>query len=375
MSNVQRTFGKTVTSNAGAPGNLILGLEYIELCVGNAQQAAHYLHSKFGFTPLQRSGLDTGALDETAFLLNARDVNLIVRSALQKGPVAEHVFRHGDSIRDIALAVDDVDAAFEQAVRNGAKPLMEPQPIGTAEHSMIKATVGTPGDVVHSLFQKGTAGAAYLPGGKLLEHASGKQQPSFKSIDHVALAVEQGQLEAWVDYYRSAFGFEITHEETTATALTGMRSKVVENKSRTVKFPIVEPRDGKKRSQVEEFLKYHNGPGVQHIALLCDDIASTVGLLRQCGVEFLDIPDDYYNMLPSRLGELGQQLQVLQTMRLLIDRDEWGELIQTFSRPITSRPTLFLELVQRNGARSFGAGNIRALFEAIEREQAARAGW
>ncbi len=375
MSNVQRTIGKTVTSDAAVPRNVVLGFEYIELYVGNAQQAAHYLHSKFGFTPSHRSGLDTGALDETAFLLNARDVNLIVRSALQKGPVAEHVFRHGDSIKDIALAVDDVDVAFEQAVRNGAKSLMEPQPIGTAEHSIIKATVGTPGDLVHSLVQKGIAGPPYLPDGKLLAKGSGEQKPSFTSIDHIALAIEQGQLEAWVDYYQSAFGFEITHEETTATELTGMRSKVVENKSHTVKFPIVEPLDGKKRSQVEEFLQYHNGPGAQHVALLCDDIASTVRLLRQCGVEFLDIPDDYYAMLPSRLGGLGRQLQVLQTMRLLIDRDEWGELIQTFSRPITSRPTLFLELVQRNGARGFGGGNIRALFEAIEREQAARAGW
>jgi 4-hydroxyphenylpyruvate dioxygenase len=220
--------------------------------------------------------------------------------------------------------------------------------------------IGGPGDLVHSLIQKPSPVRSTPNGGG-----------EFKGIDHVAIAVPPGSLDECAEYYRRVLGFEITHQELTATEYSAMRSIVVEDPSHSVKFPLVEPAAGKRESQVAEFLRHHGGPGVQHVALLCEDISTAVGRLRANGLHFLDIPDEYYRMAPSRVGDLGEAFERLRQAKVLIDRDEWGLLIQTFSRPITGRPTLFFELVQRDGARGFGAANIRALFEALELRQAA----
>jgi 4-hydroxyphenylpyruvate dioxygenase len=365
---------EAVSSTVRIP-DLVAGFDFAELYVGNAQQAAHFFHTAFGFDVVQRSGLDTGFPDATVFLLKAGEVQLVLSSPLGRGPIADHVNQHGDSVKDIALLVENLDEAFDRAVKAGAASILTPRPVESATHTMRKATVGTPGDIVHTLVQREKGVPLILGNAKEFTRGHTHRNAYFRAIDHIALAVERGRLETWVDYYKSVFDFEITHEEKTATEFTAMRSVVVENRSRTVKFPIVEPADGKKRSQIEDFLGYHNGPGAQHLALLCDDIESVVQDLRAHGVEFLEVPDNYYDALPSRLDLSDRQTQSLREARLLIDQDEWGDLIQTFSKPVTSRPTLFFELVQRNGARGFGGGNIRALFEAIEREQSARAGW
>jgi 4-hydroxyphenylpyruvate dioxygenase len=362
----------TITSTSRPESTL--GFDGVEFYVGNAHQAAHYLRTGFGLQPLCMSGLDTGDADSTRVLLGGTDVRFIVTSGLCRGPIADHVHRHGDAVRDIAIRVADVDSVFERAVQNGATPLLPPTLFAEGDSPVRKAMVGTPGDLVHSLVQRDAGPATLLPNGKLLGTAS-RHELGFTAIDHIAIAVDAGCLDAWVDYYCSAFGFELTHEETTSTELTAMRSKVVENASRTVKFPIVEPARGRKRSQVEDFLHYNDGPGVQHVAVSCEEIGVTVRALRARGIEFLNVPDSYYDLLPTRFGQHQDQFEPLRESRVLVDRDEWGYLLQTLSKPISGRPTVFFELVERKGARGFGSGNIKALFEALEREQSLRSDW
>jgi len=347
----------------------VLGFAWVEMYVGNAHQAAHYFQTRFGFELVQIANVDVCKSPVTRVFLRANEVCLVVTSPLRSGPVADYIHRHGDSVRDVAFVVDDVEAAFDWAVRNGARPVEAPSRTAGG----WRAVVGTPGDLVHSLVT--SDGLPALTAFPLGAKRPIGHKPLFQALDHVALAVDSGQLSEWVTFYEAAFSLVNTHSESISTEWTAMESKVMENRTRTVKFPIVEPAQGRKESQVSEFLSYHDGAGVQHLAVLCDDIASAVRSLRSSGVEFLDIPDAYYEMLPKRLGDAHESFEALREARVMIDRDEWGDLIQTFSRPITGRPTLFFELVQRNGSRGFGRGNIRALFEAVEREQAARVGW
>lgn len=364
----------TSSVNTSDREETILGFDSIEFYVGNAYQTAHYFRTGFGFQILSTSGLDTGACDSVSLLLGGSDIRFIVTSALCPGIVAEHVHRHGDSVRDIALQVSDLDSVFERAVSKGAEPIMRPSPVDGSNGGVRRGVIGTPSDIVHSLVERTDDLGFSVPNSKMLRTAN-KHQLGFEAIDHVAIAVGMGELDRWADFYCSAFGFETTHEETTATELTAMRSKVVENPSHTVKFPIVEPAPGRHRSQVEDFLHYHNGSGVQHVALSCSDIEMSLRGLRERGIEFLNVPDTYYDMLPARFGTNYSQLEPLRTSRVLVDRDKWGDLLQTFSKPITGKPTLFFELVQRKGARGFGSGNIKALFEALEREQGLRTDW
>jgi 4-hydroxyphenylpyruvate dioxygenase len=360
------------------PRHKIHSFESVELYVGNAYQAAHYFQTSFGFRPRQTSGLETGRTDAISTLLTQGEVELIVTSPLTTGPIADHIHRHGDAVADVALLVRDVEALFARALQNGARAIMEPRDVHCGDRIMKKATIGTPGDLCHSLVERPTADRTLLPHARHVSTPAGRRaakSAGLQTIDHIALAVNPGDLDTWIDFYQAVFGFDITHRETTSTELTAMRSIVVENIAGTVKIQIVEPAGGSKSSQVSEFLRFNGGPGVQHIALLCPDISFTLQTLKSRGVEFLCVPDAYYDALPERLGELDGQVQELREIRALADRDEWGHLIQTFSKPVTGRPTLFLELVQRNGARGFGRGNLRALLEAVEREQAMRAGW
>jgi 4-hydroxyphenylpyruvate dioxygenase len=355
--------------------DMVLGFDHVRIHSGNAHQAARYFETNFGFTALEYAGLETGAPDTTSFLLGAGQARLIVNSPLGPGALADRVHRHGDTVGDIALRVECVDAAFQRAIRAGAEALVEPHFMESEGQARREATVSTPGDLVHTLVERDRGTQVRLRNGRTITGNSGSLATGIENFDHAALAVNSGELDLWVDYYRAVFGLEVTHEETTATEWTAMRSKVVENESGTVKFPIVEPAPGRKRSQVEDFLAYHDGPGVQHLAVTCSDICAAVQKLRGSGVEFLQVPNAYYEAVPGRLGEVGSALHDLRENQILIDRDEWGDLLQTFSKPVTGRPTLFFELIQRKGGKGFGGGNIRALFEAVERDQAARANW
>lgn len=350
----------------------VLAFDFVEVYVGNAYHAAHFYQTSFGLEPQWQSGIDTGARDAASVLLGQRGLRLVVTSDLRSGRVADYVRRHGDSVRDVAFLVDDVDAVYRRAVAAGAAGIVEPHAIGQGDVCMRTATVGTPEDLVHTLIERSPGCPLFLAGGTPIGRTDAPPRPSFQSLDHVAIAVRQGELQAWVDYYRDAFDFVVTREERTETRLSAMRSMVVENARGTVKFPILEPQEGGERSQIDEFLSYHDGPGVQHLALLCDDICSAIPLLRAGNVKFLRVPDAYYEALPAHIGGSGVQRAAFREMQVLVDCDETGTLIQSFSRPVTGRPTLFFELVQRDGARGFGTRNIRALFEAVEREQHAR---
>lgn len=350
----------------------VLGFDFVNLCVGNVHQSSHYFRTAFGFEPLWSSGPDGGIGAATiSTMLGQGGVRLMLTTAVQDGDVNEHIHRHGDSVRDIGLLVDDVDAAFERSTANGARPVSEPRQTMFGNEAVRIAAVGTPADLVHSLVQRDSArvDASLHP-----TSAGDAVSPGFSRFDHVALAVEHDQLGPWVDFYQKAFGFTVTHQELTATEYTAMQSMVVENASGTVRFPIMQPASGRRRSQIEDFLVHHRGPGVQHLALQCDDIGTTVRRIRSTGIQFLDVPDAYYDSLPSRIADWSEHMEILRSLRVLIDRDEWGLLLQCFTKSVTGRPTLFFELVQRQGARGFGKGNIRALFEAVEREQMAREG-
>jgi 4-hydroxyphenylpyruvate dioxygenase len=360
-------------SNASAsvaPGNrdMVQSIDYLELYVGNAYQSAYYFQTGLGFKLVQRAGLDTGCADATRFLLANGNVRLIVTSALRSGPVANHVCEHGDGVRDIAFLVEDLDTVFAQVCEKGAEPILEPCSIDSGGQVSRKATVGGPCGIVHSLIQRDEALDGYLAKGRFVDTLN-STDAGFSTIDHLAICFELRQLQAAVDHYKSVFGFTVTYDDTVETKYSSMRSIVVENASGTVKLVLAAPLNTEGTSHLEQFLKHQNGPGVQHIAMLCDDVASTVQRLRQRGVEFVDIPNAYYRMLPARLGEVSTSVERLREVGLLLDRDEWGDLIQTFTKPVTSRPTLFLEFIQRNGARGFAAGNIRALTEAVELER------
>lgn len=346
---------------------------YIEFYVGNANQAAYYYRTVFGLPPVSSSTLETGSRERVSYMLGRADIRIAVTSAIDPdSPISEHVKLHGDSVKDIAFEVDDAVTAFEESIKHSARPVMEPTRMECDDGVVIKATVGTFGQTVHSFIQREGAGESYLPGHRPLSVSPEINAGGLKSIDHIAIGVETGKLDQWVDFYTTALGFHQSHQEDVATEYSAMKSKVVQNSNGLVKFPVMEPVAGKRRSQIEEFLSFHKGAGAQHVALLTDDIIGSVRGLRANYLDFLETPGAYYDALEERVGSLGNKLEALRKENILVDRDEWGLLLQIFTKPVQSRPTLFFEIVQRLGARGFGGGNIRALFEALEREQARR---
>jgi 4-hydroxyphenylpyruvate dioxygenase len=361
----------TQSQGSGTAKSGILAFDHIELYVSDPAKTAQYFENSFGFDTLLRSA---PADFDSALLLGQGDMRILVSNYTRQAAAASHIARHGDSVKDIALMVDNVDGTYNQAIRNGAMPVEEPHDVSAGPHTIRLATVGTPADLVHTLIKRDEA-LLLLPRSGSIQATDGVPPSKYgiRSIDHVALAVEQGRLDEWREYYQSAFGFHVTHEEITRTELTAMRSLVMENPMRTVKLPIMEPAEGKKQSQIRDFLINHQGAGVQHVAILCDDIGVAIAGLRAAAVRFLEIPDTYYEMLPSRVRESNDYMAMLRSSRALLDKDEWGILLQTFSKPVFGRATLFFEFVQRKGAKGFGSGNVRALFEAIEREQAFQA--
>lgn len=352
------------------------GIDHIEFYVGNAYATSYFFIHALGFRPLAQAGLETGQRDRTSFAVAQGEIRLVFTNALDPdGPIAGHARLHGDGIRDVALAVDDAARAFARAVELGAEPVARPESVPAEGGSVRTAVVKTFGDTVHSLVErKGTQGA--LPPGFRAwsgpRTVAGGEDASLAAIDHVACCVEAGTLDRWVRFYQEAFGFREAHHEDIVTDHSAMNSKVVESENGAVKLPIMEPAHGRSKSQIDEYLDYHHGPGAQHLALRSSDIVATVRALRRGGVEFLETPPTYYDAIPARLGDVGEDLGLLRDLNVLVDRDRWGVLLQVFTKPITGRPTGFLEIVQRKGARGFGGGNVRALFEAVERQQAAR---
>jgi 4-hydroxyphenylpyruvate dioxygenase len=289
------------------------------------------------------------------------------------GTIADHVRAHGDAIRDIAFTVANAKAAFERCVAAGAEPVAEPY-VEKDEHGEVRrAVVRTFGDTVHSLVERKGYRGNFLPGYRPWRATVEHDSAHLVGIDHVACCVEAGSLAKWVDFYERAFGFGEIHHEDVATERSAMNSKVVGSEDRAIKLPMMEPATGRGKSQIDEFLEYNHGPGGQHVAFLSDDIVATVRALRADGwVAFLETPGAYYDAVPERVGDIEEDLRDLRELNVLVDRDRWGYLLQVFTRPVTGKPTSFLEIVQRKGARGFGGGNVRALFEAVERAQAAR---
>ena len=354
----------------------INGTDYVEFWVGNAKQAAHYYQAGFGFQLVGYRGPETGTRDRASYLLQQGKIRLVLTSALgPEGEIAQHVHKHGDGVRDIALWVEDARDAFAKATARGAVPLHEPKVLKDDNGEVVVAAIRIYGDTIHSLVERKSYRGLFMPG--FAKRSSYYQAPEvgLLHVDHCVGNVELGKMNVWVGFYEKVMGFKnlITFDDSDiSTEYSALMSKVMANGNERIKFPINEPAEGKKKSQIDEYLDFYRGPGVQHLALATNDIIQTVTALRDRGVEFLKTPTSYYAELQGRVGKIDEPVDVLQDLGILVDRDPEGYLLQIFSRNVQDRPTVFYEIIQRKGARGFGKGNFRALFEAIEREQAAR---
>ena len=354
----------------------INGTDYVEFYVGNARQAAHFYQSAFGFQLIAYRGPETGVRDRASYLLAQNKIRLVLTCSLgSDGDIAEHVRRHGDGVRDIALWVDDARDAYQKAMDRGADSAYEPREMRDADGEVVLAGIKIYGDTIHSLVERRNYRGAFLPGFQRREWRYQAPPTGLLHVDHCVGNVELGRMNYWVGFYGRVMGFKnlISFDDTDiSTEYSSLMSKVMANGNERIKFPINEPAQGKKKSQIDEYLEFYRGPGVQHLALATDDIIATVTALRDRGIEFLQAPATYYAELQGRVGKIDEPVDKLQELGVLVDRDPDGYLLQIFSKPVQDRPTLFYEIIERKGARSFGKGNFKALFEAIEREQALR---
>jgi 4-hydroxyphenylpyruvate dioxygenase len=355
----------------------VTGMDAAVFAVGNARQAAHYYTSAFGMRCAAYRGPETGCAGETAYVLESGNARFVLRGPVRPGTaLAQHVARHGDGVIDLSIGVPSAEYAYQYATAHGARGVSEPQPFEDEHGKVILATVATYGDTVHTLVERSNYAGPYLPGYVAASPlADPPGQPSFTDIDHCVGNVELGRMDEWVEFYHRVMGFTNMKEfvgDDIATEYSALMSKVVADGSSKVKFPINEPAPGTRKSQIDEYLEFYGGPGVQHIALLTGDIVATVAAMRAAGVEFLDTPDSYYDTLGDWAGETRVPVGQLRDLRILADRDEDGYLLQIFTKPVQDRPTVFFELIERHGSQGFGKGNFKALFEAIEREQARR---
>ncbi|HET7231882.1 MAG TPA: 4-hydroxyphenylpyruvate dioxygenase [Longimicrobium sp.] len=350
------------------------GIDHVELYVGNAYQTAHFYRTMFGFRPVARAGLETGMRDRLSILMEQGDIRLVLTSTLDPdSPIGRHAALHGDGVKDVAFRVRNVETAFHTAVTRGARAIAEPTVHEDERGRVVRATIAAPGDTVHSLVERQGYDDALLPGFEPIVNAPATVATGCVEVDHVAVSMEQGQLDGWIQFYKEVLGFHQSHHEMVWTKHSAMNSKVVEDASGKIKFPIQEPAVNSGKSQVQEYLNFNHGAGAQHVAFLSHDIRATVGAIRRNGVNFLGVPSTYYEVLEDRVGHLGPELMAeLQDLGILVDSDDDGRLLQIFSEPLTSRPTMFVEIIERQGARGFGSGNIKALFEAVEREQEKR---
>jgi 4-hydroxyphenylpyruvate dioxygenase len=353
------------------------GIDHIELWVGNAAQAAYYFEHAFGFTRVAYAGLETGLRDRVSHVLRQGRIRLVLTGTLHDGThIGEHQRRHGDGVKIVALGVPDAAVAYREAVARGALGLTEPFEL-TDEHGTVRiADIAAYGDTVHRFVERADYAGAFLPGFVEVAHDGDAGEAAlFAGIDHVVANVELGAMEQWVSYYEDVFGMtELIHfsDEAISTEYSALMSKVVTSGDGRVKLPINEPAEGARKSQIDEYLEFYGGPGVQHIAISTTDIVRTVEELQARGVRFLRTPDSYYAGVPARVGAIDQSIDDLQRLGILVDRDDEGYLLQIFTKPLGDRPTIFFEIIERHGARGFGEGNFKALFEAIEREQALR---
>jgi 4-hydroxyphenylpyruvate dioxygenase len=359
----------------------INGTDYIEFWVGNAKQASHYYRAAFGFQLVGYRGPETGVRDRASYLLQQDKIRFVLTTPIRPDlsdearVVADHIYRHGDGVRDLALWVDDARDAYDKAIERGAVSVQEPTVLRDDDGEIVIAAIRTYGETIHSLVERRGYRGLFMPGFRAVRPHYQPEPVGLKYVDHCVGNVELGRMNVWVQFYADVMGFRnlLTFDDKDiSTEYSSLMSKVMANGNDRIKFPINEPAAGKKKSQIDEYLEFYQGPGVQHMALATDDIIGTVTALRDRGVEFLSVPTSYYKELQERVGTIDEPVDVLASLGILVDRDPDGYLLQIFTRPVEDRPTVFYEIIQRKGARSFGKGNFRALFEAIEREQAAR---
>ena len=354
----------------------IYGTDYVEMYVGNAKQAAHYYKTAFGFQDLAYAGLETGERNHTSYVLQQGKIRLVLTTPLDpESDAAQHLRMHGDGVKVIALWVKDAYDAFEQTVKRGAKPYLQPKTIEDDKGMVKMSGIHTYGDTVHLFVERKDYNGLFLPRYEKLETGYNPPSKGLKYIDHMVGNVEMGAMNTWSEFYAQVMGFAnlITFDDKDiSTEYTALMSKVMTNGNGYIKFPINEPAKGKKNSQVQEYLDFYKGAGCQHIAVATDDIVFTVSEMKKSGVEFLHVPGTYYDTVLERVGVISEELKELKKWGIMVDRDEEGYLLQIFTKPVEDRPTLFFEIIQRKGAKSFGKGNFQALFESIEAEQARR---
>ncbi len=355
----------------------IHGTDHLEFYVGNAKQAAYFYRASMGFAITAYRGPETGTRDRVSYVLEQGKIRFVLTTPLQpSGEIAEHILRHGDGVKSIALWVDDAQSAYEETTKRGARGVQAPLPLCDDNGDARLSSIGIYGDTVHTFVERGNYRGAFLPGFVEVAGPDRIARPTgLLHVDHVVGNVGWGQMNVWVAFYERVMGFRMFKhfdDEDISTEYSALMSKVMANGNEKIRFPINEPAEGRRKSQIEEYLDFYGGPGVQHIAMATNDIIESVTKLRDQGVEFLSIPTTYYDELTARVGKIDEPIDELAQAGILVDRDDEGYMLQIFTKPVEDRPTLFFEIIQRKGSRSFGKGNFKALFEAIEREQARR---
>jgi 4-hydroxyphenylpyruvate dioxygenase len=355
----------------------INGTDYVEFYVGNAKQSSYYYRAAFGMQLVAYAGPETGQRDRVSYVLQQNKIRLVLTTPLQpEHPITEHIKLHGDGVRDIALWVDDAAAAYRETTSRGGKGLLEPTVLADDFGEIRKSAIATYGDTIHTFVERKDYKGVFMPGFRSIEGPDPIARPvGLKYIDHMVGNVGWGQMNTWVRFYELVMGFRLYQhfdDKDISTEYSALMSKVMANGNDRIKFPINEPAHGKRKSQIEEYLDFYRGPGVQHIAMATDNIIDTVSRMKAQGIEFLRVPSSYYDDLNRRVGRIDESMDELARLGILVDRDDEGYMLQLFTKPVEDRPTLFFEVIQRKGSRSFGKGNFKALFEAIEREQALR---
>ena len=352
------------------------GTDYVEFYVGNAKQAAHFYKTAFGFQSLAYAGPETGMMDKVSYVIRQNKLTFVLTTPLKTdNPIADHIYKHGDGVKVLALKVDDAKSAYEETTKRGGKSYMQPEVLKDANGEVVLSGIHTYGDTVHLFVERKNYAGVFMPGFREWKSNYNPTSTGLLYVDHCVGNVGWNQMNPWVSFYEDVMGFRNIlsfDDNDISTEYSALMSKVMSNGNGYVKFPINEPAEGKKKSQVEEYLDFYNGEGVQHVAIATADIVATVTELQKRGIEFLNIPESYYETVLDRVGKIDEDLEPLQKLGVLIDRDDEGYLLQIFSKPLKHRPTLFFEIIQRKGAQSFGKGNFKALFEALEREQDAR---
>ncbi len=351
----------------------LLGTDYVELYVGNAKQSAHFYKTAFGFQSEAYAGLETGMTDRVSYVLKQDKIRLVLTTSLEEdGVINAHINKHGDGVKVVALWVDDATKSWKETTKRGAKSFMEPTREEDENGHVVRSGIHTYGETVHIFVERKNYNGIFLPNYRKWESHYNPEPVGLKYIDHMVGNVGWNEMNKWCEFYAKVMGFAqiVSFDDNDiSTEFTALMSKVMSNGNGRIKFPINEPADGKKKSQIEEYIDFYNGSGVQHIALATNNIIETVSAMRDRGVEFLYVPENYYDDLLERVGEIDEDIEVLKKHGVLIDRDDEGYLLQLFTKPVVDRPTMFFEIIQRKGAQSFGKGNFKALFEAIEREQ------